>query len=93
MAPQNPLKPISGMAPVRERLAFAADKFEQHPRIVVVDIEEENESQVKGMIPTGWYPTSVAVTRDGFATFAGLVDVMRELGKYWVVIVELPEHS
>jgi nicotinate-nucleotide adenylyltransferase len=39
VAPQNPLKPISGMAPVRERLAFAADKFEQHPRIVVVDIE------------------------------------------------------
>jgi CheY-like chemotaxis protein len=26
-------------------------------------------------------------------TFAGLVDVMRELGKYWVVIVELPEHA
>jgi CheY-like chemotaxis protein len=26
-------------------------------------------------------------------TFVGLVDVMRELGKYWVVIVELPEHS
>ena len=26
-------------------------------------------------------------------TFAGLVDVMRELGRYWVVIVELPEHA
>lgn len=26
-------------------------------------------------------------------TFAGLVDVMRELGQYWVVIVELPEHA
>jgi CheY-like chemotaxis protein len=26
-------------------------------------------------------------------TFAGLVDVMRELGKYWVVIVELPGHA
>jgi two-component system response regulator len=26
-------------------------------------------------------------------TFVGLVDVMRELGRYWVVIVELPEHA
>jgi CheY-like chemotaxis protein len=26
-------------------------------------------------------------------TFVGLVDVMRELGKYWVVIVELPGHA
>ena len=33
--------------------------------VVVVDIEEENESQVKGMIPTGWYPTAVAMTPDG----------------------------
>jgi nicotinate-nucleotide adenylyltransferase len=39
VAPQNPLKPRVGMAPLRERLAFAADKFEQHPRIVVVDVE------------------------------------------------------
>jgi CheY-like chemotaxis protein len=26
-------------------------------------------------------------------TFAGLVDVMRELGQYWVVIVALPERT
>ncbi|MDX6451465.1 MAG: hypothetical protein QOH16_1514 [Gaiellaceae bacterium] len=26
-------------------------------------------------------------------TFAGLVEVMRELGRYWVVIVELPERA
>jgi nicotinate-nucleotide adenylyltransferase len=39
VTPQNPLKPAVGMAPQRERLAFAADKFEQHPRIVVVDVE------------------------------------------------------
>jgi CheY-like chemotaxis protein len=26
-------------------------------------------------------------------TFAGLVDVMRELGRYWVVIVELPDNA
>jgi CheY-like chemotaxis protein len=26
-------------------------------------------------------------------TFAGLVEVMRELGRYWVVIVELPEQA
>jgi CheY-like chemotaxis protein len=26
-------------------------------------------------------------------TFSGLVEVMRELGRYWVVIVELPDHA
>jgi DNA-binding beta-propeller fold protein YncE len=31
----------------------------------LVDISTPNESQVKGFIPTGWYPTAVAVTRDG----------------------------
>ena len=40
--------------------------------IVVVDIEEENESQVKGMIPTGWYPTSVAITPDGKSLLVGV---------------------
>ncbi|MGH6872072.1 MAG: nicotinate-nucleotide adenylyltransferase [Rhizomicrobium sp.] len=39
VTPQNPLKPVAGMAPLRERVAVAADKFEQHPRIVIVDLE------------------------------------------------------
>ena len=39
VAPQNPLKPRCGMAPLPQRLAYAADKFEHHPRIVVVDLE------------------------------------------------------
>jgi nicotinate-nucleotide adenylyltransferase len=39
VAPQNPLKPSFGMAPLGERLAFAADRFEQHPRIAIVDVE------------------------------------------------------
>ncbi|HVU86749.1 MAG TPA: alkaline phosphatase family protein, partial [Pirellulales bacterium] len=40
--------------------------------IVVVDIEEPNESGVKGMIPTGWYPTAVAVTPDGKNLLVGI---------------------
>jgi nicotinate-nucleotide adenylyltransferase len=40
VAPQNPLKPVCGMAPLPERLAYAADKFEHHPRIIVVDLEQ-----------------------------------------------------
>lgn len=39
VAPQNPLKAVCGMAPLQERLAYAAEKFEQNPRIVVVDLE------------------------------------------------------
>jgi YVTN family beta-propeller protein len=32
--------------------------------IVVIDIENARRSQVKGFIPTGWYPTALAVTPD-----------------------------
>jgi nicotinate-nucleotide adenylyltransferase len=39
VSPQNPLKPVAGMAPLGERVAVAADRFERHPRIVVVDVE------------------------------------------------------
>ncbi|HTQ14902.1 MAG TPA: nicotinate-nucleotide adenylyltransferase [Rhizomicrobium sp.] len=39
VAPQNPLKPAAGMAPLCERIAVAADRFEQHPRIAIVDVE------------------------------------------------------
>jgi nicotinate-nucleotide adenylyltransferase len=39
VAPQNPLKPVCGMAPLQQRLAYAAERFEHHPRIVVVDLE------------------------------------------------------
>ncbi|WP_020472019.1 alkaline phosphatase family protein [Zavarzinella formosa] len=33
--------------------------------VAVVDIAEENESVIKGFIPTGWYPTSLAVSING----------------------------
>ena len=38
VSPQNPLKPVRGMAPLAERLA-AARKLARHPQIVVTDIE------------------------------------------------------
>jgi nicotinate-nucleotide adenylyltransferase len=39
VSPQNPLKPVAGMAPLRERLSYAARKYEHHLRIIVVDVE------------------------------------------------------
>jgi nicotinate-nucleotide adenylyltransferase len=39
VAPQNPLKPMQGMAPLSRRLEFAATETIGHPRIVVMDIE------------------------------------------------------
>lgn len=39
VSPQNPLKGRVGMAPLQQRLAFAADRFENHPRIFVLDVE------------------------------------------------------
>ena len=38
VSPQNPLKPVAGMAPLGKRLAFAR-ALAGHPRIVVTDIE------------------------------------------------------
>jgi YVTN family beta-propeller protein len=33
--------------------------------VAVIEVEHPNRSVVEGFIPTGWYPTSVAVTPDG----------------------------
>src|SRR6185312_14813972 len=32
--------------------------------VAVVEVEHKNESAVKGFIPTGWYPTALAITPD-----------------------------
>lgn len=40
--------------------------------IAVIDIEEPSQSQVEGFIPTGWYPTAVAVTPDGKQLLVGV---------------------
>lgn len=40
--------------------------------IAVVEVEEESRSQVKGFIPTGWYPTSIAVTSDNKRLLIGV---------------------
>jgi nicotinate-nucleotide adenylyltransferase len=39
VSPQNPLKPVAGMAPFAERLARAAAAAHPHPRIKVTDLE------------------------------------------------------
>jgi nicotinate-nucleotide adenylyltransferase len=41
LAPQHPLKPSIGMAPLQQRLAYAASLFEHHPRILVMDLERD----------------------------------------------------
>ncbi|HEX3870844.1 MAG TPA: alkaline phosphatase family protein, partial [Pirellulales bacterium] len=40
--------------------------------IAVVDVEEPGESAVEGFIPTGWYPTSVAVSPDSNTLLVGV---------------------
>ena len=40
--------------------------------IAVIDIRESDRSQVVGFIPTGWYPTSVAVTPAGKSLLVGV---------------------
>src|SRR5205823_3300867 len=38
----------------------------------VIDVEKKNESIVKGFLPTGWYPTAVAVTPDSKQILIGV---------------------
>ncbi len=40
--------------------------------IAVIDVATPNRSQVKGFIPTGWYPTAVAITPDGKQLLIGV---------------------
>ncbi len=40
--------------------------------VAVIDIESPRRSEVKGFIPTGWYPTSIAMTPDGKQLLVGV---------------------
>ncbi len=40
--------------------------------VAVIDISKPSESRVKGFIPTGWYPTAVAVSTDGSKLLVGV---------------------
>ncbi|MBO0699062.1 MAG: beta-propeller fold lactonase family protein, partial [Zavarzinella sp.] len=40
--------------------------------VAVIDVEAPRKSAVKGFIPTGWYPTAVAVTPDGKSLLVGV---------------------
>ena len=39
--------------------------------VCVIDVSKKGESKVKGFIPTGWYPTSLAITSDGKKLIVG----------------------
>lgn len=40
--------------------------------VAVIDVSKPRQSQVQGFIPTGWYPTAVAVTPDGEQLLVGV---------------------
>jgi YVTN family beta-propeller protein len=40
--------------------------------VAMIDVAAPNRSQVKGFIPTGWYPTAVAITPDGKQLLIGV---------------------
>jgi YVTN family beta-propeller protein len=54
--------------------------------VAVIDIEKPRHSQVKGFIPTGWYPTAVAVTPDDKRLLVGV-------GKGNQTLANLPEQA
>jgi len=40
--------------------------------VAVIDVANKQEPRVLGFIPTGWYPTALAVSRDGKRLFVGI---------------------
>ncbi len=40
--------------------------------VAVIDVEVPRHSQVKGFIPTGWYPTAIAITPNGKQLLVGV---------------------
>src|SRR5579863_464349 len=39
--------------------------------VAVIDISEKGDSKTLGFIPTGWYPTALALSPDGAKLFVG----------------------
>jgi len=69
LAPEGSTPDALALAPDGETLYVAnAD----NNCVAVVDVRVPARSQVKGFIPTGWYPTSVAVTPDGKRLLVGV---------------------
>lgn len=68
-APEGSTPAALAIAPNGETL-FVANA--DNNCVAVIDIERPNSSQVKGMIPTGWYPSAVAVTPDGKQLLVGV---------------------
>ncbi|MGE3821791.1 MAG: hypothetical protein AB7I30_20450, partial [Isosphaeraceae bacterium] len=74
----TPLFPRSPEGSTPDALAIAPDGATLYVAnadnncVAVIDVSTPNKSQVKGFIPTGWYPTSVAVTPDGKKLLIGV---------------------
>ena len=68
-APEGSTPDALAIAPDGETL-FVANA--DNNCVAVIDIENVNRSVVKGFIPTGWYPTSIAVTPDNQKLLIGV---------------------
>jgi len=54
------------LSPDEKRLLVASA---DNNTVAVIDVSLEGRSQVDGFIPTGWYPTAAAISRDGKQVF------------------------
>ena len=69
LAPEGSTPDALAIAPDGKTLFVAnADNND----VAVIDIAAPSRSQVKGFIPTGWYPTAVAVSSDGKQLLIGV---------------------
>ena len=67
-APEGSTPNALALDPEEETLYVAnADNY----NVCVMDVEEQGEGTVLGFIPSGWYPSAVAVTTDGKRLFTG----------------------
>ena len=53
----------------RRKLLFAANA--DNNDVAVIDVAERRHSEVEGFIPTGWYPSALAVAEGGRALYVG----------------------
>jgi len=105
VSPQNPFKPKEGMAPFHHRIAMAKLNVEDHPQLVVQDIEAKYAlAKPDGVIETA--ETLRNLTRDfpnyrfvwtmgadNFAEFHGWGDAQYIRDHFPVIIIPRPPHT
>ena len=53
-------------------IGLAAQQIGEPLQLTVIDIAHAGRSNVEGFIPTGWYPSALAMSRDSKTLYVGI---------------------